>query len=114
MEIKSRVVQSFKGYINNVEFDKEAVFRSVEAILYEIDMQLEDVNLKDMFVEDLRNAICTVYSKSNWRIDEIEDFLTDCIARAESFKEVKLSVDYFEDVFETINSNIKNGSYIAV
>jgi hypothetical protein len=114
MEINSSVVQSFKGYLNSVEFDNEAVFRSVEAVLYEIDNEFEDISLKNTFIEDLRNAVNTVYSKSNWKIDEIEDCLTDCVARAESFSELKLKVDYYENVFETINNNIKNGSYLAM
>ena len=97
-----------------MEFDNEAVFRSVEAVLYEIDNEFEDISLKNTFIEDLRNAVNTVYSKSNWKIDEIEDCLTDCVARAESFSELKLKVDYYEHVFETINNNIKNGSYLAV
>lgn len=114
MEIKSSVVQSFKGYINTVEFDSEAVFRSVEAVLYEINDEFDDIALKNTFIEDVRNAVNTVYSKSNWKIDEIEDHLTDCVARAESFGELKLKVDYYEDVFDTINNNIKNGSYLAI
>lgn len=114
MEIKSSVVQSFKGYINTVEFDSEAVFRSVEAVLYEINDEFDDIALKNTFIEDVRNAVNTVYSKSNWKIDEIEDHLTDCVARAESFSELKLKVDYYEKVFDTINNNIKNGSYLAI
>lgn len=114
MEIKSSVVQCFKGYINTVEFGNEAVFRSVEAVLYEINNEFEDISLKNTFIEDLRKAVNTVYSKSNWKIDEIEDHLTDCVVRAESFSELKLKVDYYENVFETINNNIKNGSYLAM
>lgn len=105
--MKIKIISKFKSEINDVEISDERIHNSIVEILEAIEKKFKK-ELNSQFVEDL------VYTLENFDgYLEVMDEIMYSISIANSIQE--LEFDYsqlFEGLFDNINQNFKNNSYL--
>ena len=87
--MQSEILQPFKGRINTVIIDTEAVYCSTNYILNTIENKFGEI-YTDKFISELSYAIkCEDFAFSN-----LENSLTDNIETAEKFEDIKFEYPY--------------------
>lgn len=87
--MKSKIVQEFKGYINNVPFDNHNLYYSVEYILNEIESTF-DLEVPFTLVRDMKYALQSAFDDiSETTQGEIETEIVDCMHNASSINDFK-------------------------
>ena len=107
--MEAKIIQEFKGMINNVSIKNEKLFYCIEYILSRIENKFGECFNKK-FVEDLVNQIDYLYLK----LDDFEfsKFEIEINLKVKKFNEIKFS--YYGDEFygiEEFNNNISKGIY---
>lgn len=105
--MKSKIVQEFKGYINNVPFDNHNLYDSVEYILNEFESTF-DIEVPFTLVRDLKYALQRAYDDiSETTQGEIESEIVSCIHNASIICDLEIdSYCIHPRYFETINNKL--------
>ena len=109
--MKARIIQEFKGKINEIEFDDKNIYSSVEFILGSIEDKFGEI-YNDKFIIDLKETIERVYLKyDEFSFEVLENDFSSCIEEADKFEDIEFL--YYESNWkiERLNDNIKNKLY---
>ncbi len=110
--MEAKVVQEFKGIINEVEFTNENVYYSTEFLLEKIEENFGEVYKKE-FIEDLKDTIEIMRMKyEEFSYDTLESEFSSCIEKASSFNDINFDYYGSDWKIENLNENIENGIYI--
>jgi hypothetical protein len=105
--MKIKIISKFKSEINGVEISDERVHNSIVEILEALEKKFQK-ELNSQFIKDL------AYTLENFDgYLEVMDEIMYSISIANSIQE--LEFDYsqlFEGLFDNINQNFKNNSYL--
>ena len=110
--MEAKIIQEFKGMLNNVLIENEKIFYCIEYILSKIEEKFGNVYNKE-FVKELRDTINTLNLKyDEFSFDTLEHDFSDCIEEADEFKNVEFM--YYGDDWkiEILNEGIKNNEYL--
>ena len=103
--MEAKIVQEFKGVINNVSIKNEKLFYCIEYILSRIENKFGECFNKK-FVEDLKITLDNLYYKNEYFYFEREiNFDVD------SFKRLVFRYNYETYGFDSLNEGIFNGKY---
>lgn len=92
--MESEILQPFKGRINTVIIDTEAVYCSTNYILNTIENKFGEI-YTDEFISELSYAIERVSIKcEDFAFSNLENSLTDNIETAEKFEDIKFEYPY--------------------
>lgn len=92
--MQSEILQPFKGRINTVIIDTEAVYCSTNHILNTIENKFGEI-YTDKFISELSYAIERVSIKcEDFAFSNLENSLTDNIETAEKFEDIKFEYPY--------------------
>lgn len=109
--MKNKVIQEFKGIINDVEFTDKHIYNSCEFLLGIIESKF-NIKLPKWLIENLKDAMQIIYLKyDNTNFEDIEDEFFSCIRNAKDFKSLRFEMygnDWkFDFLNETIQKNVK-------
>lgn len=109
--MKSEIVQHFKGKINDVEFSDEFVFNICDFLLWNIESKF-NIESPTWLIENLKDAIQIIYLKyDNVNFVDIENEFLSCIGKAKNFKSLRFEMygdDWkFDFLNEAIQKNVK-------
>lgn len=110
MDIKT--IQTFKGFINDVEIDNQARFNTLEYLLREIIVVAGGEVFNQAFIKDLDYLIDDLYLNTEHSYGDIETMLLENIKEANRFEDITFDSLYLEDYFQEINQRIRDGYYI--
>lgn len=92
--MQSEILQPFKGRINAVIIDTEAVYCSTNYILNTIENKFGEI-YTDEFISELSYAIERISIKcEDFAFSNLENSLTDNIETAEKFEDIKFEYPY--------------------
>lgn len=92
--MESEILQPFKGRINTVIIDTEAVYCSTNYILNTIENKFGKI-YTDEFISELSYAIERISIKcEDFAFSNLENSLTDNIETAEKFEDIKFEYPY--------------------
>lgn len=92
--MESEILQPFKGRINTVIIDTEAVYCSTNYILNTIENKFGEI-YTDKFISELSYAIERISIKcEDFAFSNLENSLTDNIETAEKFEDIKFEYPY--------------------
>ena len=98
--MEAKIIQEFKGMINNVSIKNEKLYYCIEYILSRIE---------NKFVEDLKITLNKLYYKNEYFY--FEDFEREIDFDVDSFKRLVFRYNYETYGFESLNEGIFNGKY---
>jgi hypothetical protein len=106
--VEAKIIQGFKGMLNNVLIENEKIFYCIEYILSKIEDKFEECFNKK-FIEDLKITLNKLYYKNEYFY--FEDFEREIEFDVESFKRLVFRYNYETYGFESLNKGIFNGKY---
>ena len=106
--MEAKIIQGFKGMLNNVLIENEKIFYCIEYILSRIENKFGECFNKK-FVEDLKITLNKLYYKNEYFY--FEDFEREIEFDVESFKRLVFRYNYETYGFESLNEGIFNGKY---
>lgn len=110
--METKIIQSFKGFINGVEIDDQARFNMLEYLLGEIIVVAGGEVFNTSFIKDLDYLIDDLYLNTENSYGDIEKTLLENIQEANRFEDIVFENLYLEDYFQEINQRIRDGYYI--
>ncbi len=111
LKMKAGIIQEFKGKINGIEFDDKNVYSSTEFILGNIEDKFGET-YNDKFIRDLKETIERMELKyDEFRFASLENDFSNCIEKAEKFKNIEFKYSGSDWKIERLNENIKNNLY---
>ncbi|WP_064613462.1 hypothetical protein [Streptobacillus moniliformis] len=109
--METKVISRFKGTINNIEFDSENLFYSVDFLLSHVEERFGTC-YSDKFIEDLRDTVENMDRKyESFSYAELENEFYECIENADKFNEIEFSYYGSSWKIERLNDSIKNNEY---
>lgn len=109
--MKSKIIQEFKGKINDIEVNDENIYYSTNFILKTIEDKFDEC-YTDEFVKDLIEIIKRIHLKYlNFSFSILENDFYDCIQVAENFEKIQFKYFGTDWMFEWLNDNIKTKKY---
>lgn len=109
MDIK--MISKFKGTINDVEFNNENTFYSVEFLLHKIEDKYGTC-YNDKFIEDLRDTIDVMnYKYEEFSYSELEREFYEDIENSSKFNEIAFSYYGSDWKIEELNKSIAENEY---
>ena len=106
--MEAKIIQEFKGMINNVSIKNEKLYYCIEYILSRIENKFGECFNKK-FVEDLKITLNKLYYKNEYFY--FEDFEREIDFDVDSFKRLVFRYNYETYGFESLNEGIFNGKY---
>lgn len=106
--MEAKIIQGFKGMLNNVLIENEKIFYCTEYILSKIEDKFGECFNKK-FIEDLKITLNKLYYKNEYFY--FEDFEREIEFDVESFKRLVFRYNYETYDFESLNEGIFNGKY---
>lgn len=106
--MEAKIIQEFKGMINNVSIKNKKLYYCIEYILSRIENKFGKCFNKK-FVEDLKITLDNLYYKNEYFY--FEDFEREIDFDVDSFKRLVFRYNYETYGFESLNEGIFNGKY---
>jgi hypothetical protein len=106
--VEAKIIQEFKGILNNVLIENEKLYYCIEYILSKIEDKFGECFNKK-FVEDLKITLNKLYYKNEYFY--FEDFEREIDFDVDSFKRLVFRYNYETYGFESLNEEIFNGKY---
>lgn len=106
--MEAKIIQEFKGIINDVLIENEKIYYCIEYILSKIEDKFGECFNKK-FVEDLKITLNKLYYKNEYFY--FEDFERKINFNVTNFKSLVFSYNYETYGFESLNEGIFNGKY---
>jgi len=106
--VEAKIIQEFKGILNNVLIENEKLYYCIEYILSKIEDKFGECFNKK-FVEDLKITLNKLYYKNEYFY--FEDFEREIDFDVDSFKRLVFRYNYETYGFESLNEGIFNGKY---
>ena len=106
--MEAKIIQGFKGMLNNVLIENEKIFYCIAYILSKIEDKFGECFNKK-FIEDLKITLNKLYYKNEYFY--FEDFEREIEFDVESFKRLVFRYNYETYCFESLNEGIFNGKY---
>lgn len=109
--MKAKVIQEFKGEINDVKFTNEQIYRTTEFLLENIENKFGEVSKN--FVEDFKNSIERAsYKYDTFDFKVFEESVINSLNEAKTSKELKINYEGIDWKMELINKNLREDKYI--
>ena len=110
-EMKSEVVQGFKGKINGIEFNDEGNYYSSEFILEQIEDKFGECYTNE-FVKELRDTIDSMYRMyKRFSFANLEENFSCSIEKAGKFNELEFLYENGNWQIEKLNEKIAEGAF---
>lgn len=106
--MEAKIIQEFKGMLNNVLIKNEKVYYCIEYILSRIENKFGECFNKK-FVEDLKLTLDYLYYKNEYF--SFEEFERDINYDVDKFKNLVFEYNCETYDFENLNKGIFNGKY---
>lgn len=106
--MEAKIIQEFKGMLNNVLIENEKLYYCIEYILSRIEDKFGECFNKK-FIEDLKMTLNKLYYKNEYFY--FEEFEKEIDFDVENFKNLVFSYNYETHSFERLNKGIFNGKY---
>lgn len=106
--MKSEVISTFKGKINNCEFNDENAFYITRSVLRFI-IETHGEVFNDDFIKDLSDYVHYLLNEYVVECDDIQEALVGVVDNYDTFQELKFNVFGFENKY--MNSQLKRGAY---
>lgn len=108
--MKSEIIQHFKGKINDVEFNDERMFHTMEFLLENIENKFG--NLSKDFIKDLKANLENASEKyDGFSFNVLENSIMNSLNSSDKFEDLSINYDGSEWKLDEINKNIKSGKY---
>ena len=106
---KYKIKTNFEGYINDIKFDNENIYKIVYEVLEKINYDINEC-YNDKFIEDLQKCLKKASLDDKFSFTEAENILCKDIENEEinKFEDIQLSLPYVDSTF---NKKLKNGEY---
>lgn len=106
---KYKIKTNFEGYINDIKFDNENIYKIVYEVLEKINYDIDEC-YNDKFIEDLQKCLKKASLDDKFSFTEAENILCKDIENEEinKFEDIQLSLPYVDSTF---NKKLKNGEY---
>ena len=109
--MRAKIIQEFKGEINDVKFINEQVYRTSEYLIENIENKFGEVSKN--FVEDLKNTIeIAAYKYDTFDFKVCEESVINSLNEAKIAKELKINYGGIDWKMELINKNLRENKYI--
>lgn len=109
--MRAKIIQEFKGEINDVKFTNEQVYRTSEYLIENIENKFGEVSKN--FVEDLKNTIkIAAYKYDTFDFKVFEESVINSLNEARIAKELKINYEGIDWKMELINKNLRENKYI--
>ena len=109
--MRAKIIQEFKGEINDVKFINEQVYRTSEYLIENIENKFGEVSKN--FVEDLKNTIeIAAYKSDTFDFKVFEESVINSLNEAKIAKELKINYGGIDWKMELINKNLRENKYI--
>ena len=111
--MESKIIQNFKGIINDVEFDNERQYKAIEFLIENIEDKFG--KLSDEFTKDLKS--CSEEAQLKYDIFSysiFEDSVMKSLNTANSIQELVINYENSNRNFEEINEKLENGNYLSL
>lgn len=109
--MRAKIIQEFKGEINDVKFTNEQVYRTSEYLIENIENKFGEVSKN--FVEDLKNTIeSAAYKYDTFDFKIFEESVINSLNVAKIAKELKINYEGIDWKMESINKNLRENKYI--
>lgn len=106
--MEAKIIQEFKGMLNNVLIENEKIFYCIEYILSKIEDKFGECFNKK-FIEDLKITLDKLYYKNEYFY--FEDFEREIDFDVYDFKRLVFKYNCETYDFENLNKEIFNGKY---
>lgn len=107
--MKARMVNEFKGLINNVEITDKKNYYSILYILEQIENKFGECYTNE-FIKDLNSCMEIAYQKYEYFDYAIFEESID-IGNTDNFKDLIFNYDGLTYRFNQLNENLKSGKY---
>lgn len=106
---KYKIKTNFEGYINNVKFDNENIYKIIYEVLEKINYDIDEC-YNDKFIEDLQACLKKASLNDKFSFTEAENILCKDIENEEinKFEDIQFSLPYVDSTF---NEKLKKGEY---
>jgi hypothetical protein len=109
--MRAKIIQEFKGEINDVKFINEQVYRTSEYLIENIENKFGEVSKN--FVEDLKNTIeIAAYKYDTFDFKVFEESVINSLNEAKIAKELKINYEGIDWKMELINKSLRENKYI--
>lgn len=106
--MKSEVISTFKGKINNCEFYDENAFYITQAVLNFI-IETHGEVFNDAYIHDLADYVYYLLNEYAVKCEDIQGALEGVVDSYDTFQELKFNVFDFENKY--MNDKFKKGAY---
>lgn len=106
---KYKIKTNFEGYINDVKFDNENIYKIIYEVLEKINYDIDEC-YNDKFIEDLQACLKKASLNDKFSFTEAENILCKDIENEEinKFEDIQFSLPYVDSTF---NEKLKKGEY---
>lgn len=104
-----KIKTHFEGYINDVKFDNEDIYKIVYEVLEKINYDIDEC-YNNKFIEDLQECLKKASLDDKVSFIEAKNKLIEDLENEEinKFEDIQFSLPYVDSVF---NKKLKNGEY---
>lgn len=106
---KYEIKTHFEGYINDVKFDNEDIYKIVYELLEKINYDIDEC-YNDKFIKDLQESLKKASLDDKFSFIEAKNKLIEDLENEEinKFEDIQFTLPYVDSVF---NKKLENGEY---
>lgn len=106
---KYKIKTHFEGYINDIKFDNENIYKIVYEVLEKINYDIDEC-YNDKFIEDLQECLKKASLDDKFSFIEAKNKLIEDLENEEinKFEDIQFTLPYVDSVF---NKKLENGEY---